>query len=130
MTTIKAVGFWLASCTWGIVMTLIGAVGAFVFAIKGNRARRVGYSLYFVSGNGWGAVALGPFIFMSEGSARSEATRIHEAGHGVQNCLWGVLFPFVIGLPSLISCAVNPAKHSSRWFEMQATKLGERFCAF
>ena len=113
MTTIKAVGFWLASCTWGIVMTLIGAVGALVFAIKGNRARRVGYSLYFVSGNGWGAVALGPFIFMSEGSARSEATRIHEAGHGVQNCLWGVLFPFIIGIPSLIDCAVNPAKHSS-----------------
>lgn len=24
----------------------------------------------------------------------------------------------------------KPAKHSSRWFEMQATKLGERFCAF
>ena len=47
------------------------------------------------------------------GSAQSEAAQIHEAGHGVQNCLWGVLFPFIIGIPSLIGCAVNPAKHSS-----------------
>jgi hypothetical protein len=31
-----------------------------------------------------------------------EHTMAHECGHGLQNCIWGPLFPFVIAIPSAV----------------------------
>ena len=130
MKAIKIAAFWLGSFTWGIIMTLIGAVGALAFIIIGARPMRIGYSWAFVVGQGWGAVTLGPFVWMSEGSAQLQDMRLHEAGHSIQNCVWGMLFPFVVMIPSLISAAADPAGHRRRWFELQATALGYKYCDF
>ena len=48
----------------------------------------------------WGGLELGCFFICSEGP--TEHLLAHEAGHGLQNCLWGPLFPFVIMIPSAI----------------------------
>lgn len=131
MTRAKAAAFWALSCTWGIIMTLLGAIGALVFLAMGHRPARVGYSYMFVIGQGWGAVSIGPFLWMSEGMAKQTEMRLHEAGHSIQNCLWGVLFPFIVMIPSLISVAVSTeSAHRERWFERQATDFGYRYCNF
>lgn len=130
MSKARIAAFWMLSCTWGIIMTMIGAVGALAFIIIGARPMRIGYSWAFVVGQGWGAVTLGPFVWMSEGSAQLQDMRLHEAGHSIQNCIWGVLFPFVVAIPSLISAAADPAGHRGRWFELQATALGYKYCDF
>lgn len=131
MSRARIAAFWMLSCTWGIIMTLIGAVGALAFIIIGARPMRIGYSWAFVVGQGWGAVTLGPFVWMSEGSAQLQDMRLHEAGHSIQNCVWGILFPFVVMIPSLISVAVSTeSTHRERWFERQATDFGYRYCNF
>ena len=130
MKAIKIAAFWLGSFTWGIIMTLIGAVGALAILAMGHRPVRVGYSYMFAFGSGWGSATFGPFIFASEGNAASRDIRLHEAGHSIQNCIWGVLFPFVVAIPSLISAAADPAGHRGRWFELQATALGYKYCDF
>ena len=131
MTRAKAAAFWALSCTWGIIMTLLGAIGALVFLAMGHRPVRVGYSYMFAFGSGWGSATFGPFIFASEGNAASRDIRLHEAGHSIQNCIWGVLFPFVVAIPSLISVAVSTeSAHRERWFERQATDFGYRYCNF
>ena len=131
MSRARIAAFWMLSCTWGIIMTMIGAIGAAVFLIMGHRPARVGYSYMFVIGQGWGAVSIGPFLWMSEGMAKQTEMRLHETGHSIQNCLWGVLFRFIVIIPSLLSAAVSSyAEHQSRWFERQATELGYKYCDF
>lgn len=53
--------FTVLNFTWGIIMTIIGSIGAIVFLIGGARPERVGYSWAFVTGGNWGAVTLDPF---------------------------------------------------------------------
>lgn len=130
MSRARIAAFWILSCTWGITMTLLGAIGALVFLAMRQRPARIGYSWMFVFGCGWGSVTFGPFIWMSEDAAILLDVRLHEAGHSIQNCIWGVLFPFVIAIPSLISAAADPVGHRGRWFELQATDLGYKYCDF
>ncbi len=61
----------------------------------------------------------------------------HEFGHSIQNCYWGILFPFLIAIPSAlrywyrtltVHCGIKkiqdlPAYHAI-WFEAQADRLG------
>lgn len=102
MKTIKTILFWFAHCTWGILMTLIGAVGALAMLIKGIKPRRHGYSIYFVAGHNWGGVCLGPFFFVSDDCDDIDS-KTHEAGHSLFQALpLGPLFPFVVGIPSAI----------------------------
>lgn len=44
MSSGKIALFWILSFTWGIIMTIIGSIGAIVFLIGGARSERVGYS--------------------------------------------------------------------------------------
>lgn len=130
-------GFWLISLTWGSIMTLIGLVVALILLITGHRPYRIGPAIYFKVGHGWGGVELGAFFVVSKNSSRH--TIIHEAGHGVQNCMWGPLMPFVICIPSAsrywyreIIRRKNIKKYwdlpdyDSIWFEADANKKGEK----
>ena len=99
--TIKIILYWFLQCTWGIIMTLAGAVGAIVMLCKGEKPRRFGHAIYFVHGHGWGGVNLGGFFFISHESDRLK-TKTHEYGHSFQNAVLGPLFPFVVGAPSMI----------------------------
>lgn len=101
MKNFKMFLFWFLQCTWGLIMTLAGVVGAIVMLCKGVKPKRFGYSVYFVYGHHWGGVCLGGFFFVSQES-NVLATKAHESRHAIQNIIFGPLFPFVVGAPSII----------------------------
>ena len=127
--------YYVLSWTWGIIMTLIGAcVACVVLALGAKPQRHAGAICFRIGKKGWGGISFGMFFFFAPGSSKS--IKDHEFGHSLQNCLWGPLFPFVIGLPSLIRCAKfnynykkdipNKKEYDSIWFEGQATKWGKK----
>jgi len=100
MKTLKTIGFWFVQCTWGIIMTLIGAIVALVLIITGHKPKRLGPNIYFEIGDYWGGVNLGPFFLCCKNGGNS--TKLHECGHGIQNMIFGPLFPFLVALPSAL----------------------------
>lgn len=130
--------FYLLSCTWGIIMTLIGSITALVLLILGNKPKRHGYCWYFEIGEGWGGINLGIFFVVSKGAGSH--TKNHEHGHGFQNAVLGPLFPFIVAIPSVVrywyrefkyhrNGLIPPTDYDDIWFERQATKLGNEFMA-
>ena len=98
----KTVLYWLASLTWGGIMTWIGLLIAVILSpiwlIKKRKPQVFGHSIYFEIGKGWGGVNFGAIFFVNKGATTS--IKCHEYGHSFQNICWGVLFPFVIAIPS------------------------------
>jgi hypothetical protein len=90
--------FWLLSLTWGLLATLAGAALALGCLAKGLRPRRFHGNIYFDNVRPRGSNNLGPFFFLAENAMAF--TPYHEAGHGLQNILYGPLFFFVVGIPS------------------------------
>ncbi len=136
MRIIKGILFWLTSCTWGVIMTLIGAIVALALLVTGHKPHRFHYFVYFEIGEGWGGFELGGFFIVSRGVGLS--TKQHEAGHGLQNIMLGVFMPFVVSIPSAIRYWVRREKekrglgrtlppYDSIWFEGWATSLGKKY---
>lgn len=128
--------FWLASYTWGIIMTLIGTVIAIPLLITGHKPHRFHWFVWFELGHGWGGFNCGCFFFTSENPTLH--TKQHESGHGLQNIMLGVFMPFVVAIPSAIRYWYRRIKtrkgqgkelkpYDSVWFEGTATKLGEKY---
>ena len=130
----RRVIFYILSFTWGIVMTSIGLVVTIVLLPFGKQHIFHG-RIYTEIGKGWGGLELGCFFICCK--TQSDSLRAHECGHGLQNCLWGPLFPFVIAIPSAIRYwyreimrKKNPekfktlGKYDDIWFEGQATRWG------
>ena len=105
MKTFKTVLYWIVSCTWGIIMTAIGAVIALGLLITGHKPKIFHYNVYFAFGTGWGGVNFGAFFFLSE--TMLEKDKQHEAGHGLQNLIFGVFMPFVVAIPSAFRCVLR-----------------------
>lgn len=146
----EGIGFWVASLTWGCLMTLIGAIIALAMLVIGKKPRRFHYFIYFSIGEYWGGFNCGPFIFIDGDTAKSHercvkaygkgsgwALRMiqHETGHGLQNIMLGVFMPFVIAIPSCIRYWYRELRYYRRgkepkteydaiWFEGWATNLG------
>lgn len=58
-----------------------------------------------------GGISLGPFAFVSEYSSRREETVAHEVdGHSVDSKIFGPLYLFVIGIPSILNAAFGFTK--------------------
>lgn len=130
--------FNLLSWTWGLPMTLIGYGIAAVLKALGYTPKKWGYCYYFEVGENWGGVNFGPIFLTSKNP--SEHTKAHEHGHGLQNCFFGFLTPFVILIPSasrywyreylVISGKKKYSElpdYDSAWFEGSATQLGTEF---
>lgn len=122
--------FWLLSLTWGLPMTLVGAAAALFLYWKAYIPTRIGPCWVFTVGSGWGGISLGPVIILSKTS--KIRTIYHEIGHTLQNCLYGFLFPFVVGIPSVIRYWYRELKtpttnYDDIWFEGQATRWGIKF---
>ncbi len=100
--------FWLLSLTWGLPMTLVGAVAALFLMLKSYVPTRWEPCWVFVIGERWGGISLGPVIIVSK--TVKPQTINHEVGHALQNCLWGPLFPFVIAIPSAIRYQLRERK--------------------
>lgn len=92
--------YYILNCTWGCIMTFIGAIIALALLCVGKKPQKHAGSIYFNVGKSWGGVELGCF-FLTD-SNNSTHTKNHEFGHSLQNCLWGPLFPFVVCIPSAI----------------------------
>lgn len=146
----EGIGFWVASLTWGCLMTLIGAVIALAMLVIGKKPRRFHYFIYFSIGEYWGGFNCGPFIFIDGDTAKAHEQCVraygkgsgwslrmiqHETGHGLQNIMLGVFMPFVIAIPSCIRYWYRELKYYRRgkepkteydaiWFEGWATNLG------
>lgn len=128
--------FYLLSFTWGLPMTLIGCIVALILLVIGKKPQKYGYGFRFEIGNDWGGLSLGIVIITDK--TPSEHIKMHEVGHGLQNCYWGVLMPFVICIPSAIRYwyrelkyyrkgKTPPTKYDDIWFEGDASKRGTEF---
>ena len=129
--------FYLLSFTWGAIMSTIGLIAMGIFACCG-RVRVWHGRLYALVGNDWGGLELGCFFLAGKNGESNPHLCGHECGHGLQNCLWGPLFIFVIFLPSAIRYwyrylryerkgKTPPTKYDDIWFEGQATKWGTKY---
>lgn len=139
MKVFKGILYWIAQLTWGIIMNIIGMIAALCLLITGHKPKIFHYAVCFEFGENWGGVSLGGFFFCNKTS--DAHVKFHEHGHGYQNIMFGVLFPFIIAIPSAIRCAYynhlyekNPAKYytlppyDSIWFEGMASRLGYKYC--
>ena len=136
---LKRILFYVVSFTWGGLMSLIGLIAMIVTLPFGKFGIYHG-RLYKRIGKNWGGVELGCFFFCDETAGKH--TLKHECGHGLQNCLWGPLMPFVICIPSAARYWYREyiyrtdrekykqlPKYDDIWFEGQATKWGEQYVA-
>lgn len=127
--------YYFLSCTWGIIMTLIGATVALALLVTGHKPIKNGGQIMFKVGKNWGGVSLGLVVLTSCPDSLSVTN--HEFGHSFQNCWWGPLFPFVIAIPSVIRYwhrelqyrrgTPPQTDYDDIWFEGQATKLGNKY---
>lgn len=135
----KRILFYILSFTWGGLMSFIGLL-VLLFTLPFGKFGVYHGRIYKRIGKNWGGLELGCFFLCDE--TAPESTLAHEAGHGLQNCLWGPLMPFVICIPSAtrywyrtILQQKNYAKYKqlppydSIWFERQATKWGKAYVA-
>ena len=145
--------FWVVSCTWGIIMTTIGAVatvGLNLIKVIGTRfgkelkikTHRNGCSFITEVGGNWGGLELGAFALCGNYSENNKAwfahTRKHEFGHAIQHLYMGPLFIFIVAIPSAARYWYKRIMqkrgkkfpnnwYDSIWFEGGATKTGEKF---
>lgn len=126
--------YYLLNLTWGLPMNIIGALVALGLMCAGYKPKRFGTCFYFVVGKHWGGLNLGMF-FLTD-SYETERTKHHEFGHSIQNAKYGILFPFIVAIPSAIRYWVREYQlkkgkelpdYDSIWFEGEATKLGYEY---
>ena len=138
MKKINPVIFWILSLTWGGILTLIGLTVALVLVISGHKPKKFGCCIYFEIGENWGGLELGA-IFLTNKNPTFHIKQ-HEAGHGIQNIMFGVFMPFLVSIPSAVRYwhriflvetgrkkESELSDYDSVWFEKQATKLGEKY---
>lgn len=128
--------FYILNITWGLPMTLIGALVALALIISGHKPKRHGGCIYFNVGKAWGGLELGLFFLTDEKDR--EHTKNHELGHGVQNAIYGFFMPFLVCIPSAVRYwyrelryrkkgITPPTAYDDIWFEGEATALGEKY---
>lgn len=145
--------FWVVSCTWGIIMTTIGAVATVslnLIKVIGTwfgkdlkiKTHRNGCSFITEVCGNWGGLELGAFALCGNYSEDNKDwfahTRKHEFGHAIQHLYMGPLFIFIVAIPSAVRywykrIMQNNGKkfpndwYDSIWFEGRATKTGKKF---
>lgn len=93
--------------TWGLPQNLAGLI--WLLAVKKQRRERYHGAIVTYYENRprlsrIGCFAVGMFIFIDGAIQESQSKKIlvHEYGHTIQSILFGPLFSFVIGLPSVL----------------------------
>ena len=128
--------FWMLSLTWGLPLTVVGLLTGAYLVLIGHKTQRFHAFVYFTVEGVNGGVNLGPVFVIGKGP--SESIKWHEAGHGLQNVMFGMLFIPLIGIPSLIRCKYRTYRrrkdpdcklplYDAIWFERQAAELGDRY---
>lgn len=132
----KHVWLWyVLNLTWGLPMTLFGALISLGLLISGHKPRKFMNVIEFDFGNNWGGLEGGIFIFVANnmGDEWTLHTRCHEYGHSFQNALFGPFTIFLISIPSVIRYWVRKFQskkgkqlpsYDEIWFEGSATDIG------
>ena len=140
--TLSAKEFYTLSWTWGLLMSVIGAIVVACILLysaiskKNLKLEKHGYCYFLRLGGTWGGVNLGMFCLVSKSAG--DATCWHEHGHAIQNCFWGILMLFVIAIPSFIRYwyrdikylkhnKTPPTSYDSAWFENDASLTGRKY---
>ena len=143
MKTLKVIGFWFVSLTWGSLMTIVGLIvtGFCILFLKG-KVHKNGCSYIVEIGGNWGGLELGAVALCGGYTTTCpdenwfQHTRRHEFGHALQNLIFGPLMLFVVGIPSAIRYhyqnwrtkkGLENKPYDSIWFEGQATRWGTKF---
>ena len=128
--------YYLMSFTWGIFMNLVGFI-VYIFLFPFSKKKYTYHGRFVLEiGRGWGGVTFGNFIMISVGD---DEVLPHELGHSIQNAFLGPLFPFLVGIPSVVRywyfdwvyrhdrVKYSTLDYYSAWFEADATKRGNRY---
>lgn len=119
-------------------MNIIGAF-CFLFSLTKAYKIRIWNGLICAETHGdWGGFSMGVFVVTCE--YPGDSLLRHEAGHSIQNIMFGPLMPFVVAIPSAIrywyreylvrsgkKFSVELPDYDAIWFEGMATKLGEKY---
>ena len=121
--------FYILSLTWGLPMTLVGAVCSLFLLLMGHKPKTWRGCVCFEVGKDFGGVNFGMFFITEKNGGRK--LKNHEYGHAVQNCILGIFMPFAVSIPSAVRYWWRRIKkpntaYDSIWFEKWATKIGER----
>lgn len=124
--------FYILNFTWGIIMNIIGTIGATALIAMGHKPFKHAGSVVFRVGHNWGGVSLGIFSFVCKEAG--DHTFNHEFGHSIQNAIFGPFFIPLVAIPSFIRCQKfnnnikkgipNEEDYDAAWFEGSATKWG------
>lgn len=139
MLVFKRILFYIASFTWGFIMSFIGLWPIIILACM-KRVHVFHGRLYGVVGKSWGGVEFGCFFICCSDCMNDDRLRGHECGHGIQNIIWGPLMPFVVSIPSAIRYWYREIiyrkdrerywklpDYDAIWFEGQATRWGQKY---
>ena len=122
--------YYAASFTWGIIMSIIGAIIFAILALCGKKVQRNGWGWCIEIGKGWGGFSMGPFALVQKDA--SAHLKAHEFGHSIQNCIFGPFMILFIMIPSIIRYWMYQAgdyhkEYEYAWFEWMASLLGNRY---
>lgn len=117
-TVFQPMSFW--DFSWGAIQSSLGlGIGAFFVLLGGDVQPRAGLGAIVempaYMGNP-GGISFGPTVIAGHGFSDIP----HEFGHTWQSRLLGPLYLLIIGIPSLISAATNPANHHNFYTEKWA----------
>ena len=126
--------FYTLQFTWGLLMNIIGLLVFAVLIIFKKKKPKKFHNHYYIPMDGNWGLEMGLFFLCD----KDESTYIlrHEAGHGLQNIIFGP-FTIFIWLASIIRFNYrelrvklglkNNTDYDSIWFEGQATELGYKY---
>lgn len=104
MKAIKTFCFFVVQFVWGAPQSIIGLL----LLLKYSKCEKSFYhgALLVLHDGAFGGISLGPFIFVnkSRGEKWINEVKVHEYGHAIQSLIFGPLYLFVIGLPSIVWC--------------------------
>lgn len=108
MKTLKTIGnsiLFFLSFLWQLPQSLIGLFFLLYFWLMGD-VKLISYKkLCFAFSSKYmaGGISLGNFAFVSNYNATKTAVVMHEQeGHTVDSKIWGPLYLFIIGIPSIM----------------------------
>lgn len=118
--------YYILNLTWGLPLTLVGAIVALVLMAFGKKPHMYGPCIHLEVGKAWGGLSLGLFIFTDANAA--DEIKEHELGHTFQNAIFG---PFMIVLTLFSSARYWMIKlfgvgfrYTSFWLEHDASDIG------
>lgn len=125
--------YYTLSFTWGLPLTVCGLLIAAALMAVGYRPKRYGWMWQFEVGENWGGLSLGIVFLCCKNS--SPRLMMHEFGHSIQNCRYGIGMILFTALSALRyhyiiwmeSHGKSTPDYDSWWFEGQATKIGTHY---